>query len=68
MRSVELWFLKGDREKKERWGDDDGYSSACTISFSCLVSVDRLQFHVFHGSIYLFSSHTHFDLQLVGKK
>jgi len=37
---------KGDREKKERWGDDDGSS---TISFSCLVFVDRLQFHVFHG-------------------
>jgi len=43
------------RKKKERWGDDDGYSSACTISFSCLVFVDRLQFHVFHGLIYLFS-------------
>jgi len=40
---------KGDREKKERWGDDDGSSSACTLSFSCLVFVDRLQFHVFHG-------------------
>ena len=41
------------------WWWYDGSSSACTISFYCLVFVDRLQFHVFHGLIYLFSSHTY---------
>ena len=34
---------------------NNGSSSACTLSFSCLGFFDRLQFHVFHGLIYLFS-------------